>query len=88
VTEAELQMVRISANLEAIRTLLRGLYTGLANTSPNAAQVIREKFAALRTEQQKVTLRGVDPAMSDLVAAEFQEALDDLLTFIESGFKA
>jgi hypothetical protein len=85
-TESELEILRIKVGMEAIRVLLRGLYTGLANSSPTAAQGFREKFSALRKNHGEIALEGVAPEYSDLMAGEYQEALDDLLTFIESGF--
>jgi len=86
-TESELEILRLKVGMEAMRVLIRMLYTGLAGISPNAPTIIREKFEGLRKEHAKVAIPGIDPAMSDLVAAEYQEALDDLLGFIESGLK-
>ncbi len=68
--------------------LIRKLYTGLAALSPNGAQILRDQFLRLRQEHEKIALPGVSPEYSDLVAAEYQEALDDLLTYIESGFRS
>jgi hypothetical protein len=62
------------------------LYTGLANSSPTAAQAFRDQFARLRQDHSKIALKGMTPEYSDLIAAEHQEALDDILTFIEAGF--
>ena len=86
-TESDLEILRLKAGMEAMRVLIMMLYTGLAGISPNAATIILEKFSALRKEHRKIALQGIDPALSDLVAAEYQEALDDLLSFIESGLK-
>ena len=49
-TPEELELVRIKVRLEAIYVLLRGLYTGLANTSPTAAQAFRDSFQDLRQQ--------------------------------------
>ena len=38
-TEVELEILRLRLRVEVHQELLRGLYTGLANSSPTAAQV-------------------------------------------------
>jgi hypothetical protein len=85
-TEGELQTLRLKARLEVLQVLIRGLYTGLANISPNAAQGWRNRFAELRKEHAKIAIPGVPSEYSDLIAAEYQEALEDSLSNIESGF--
>ena len=80
-------MFELKVQLEVLRNLVRGLYTGLASMSPTAPQALRDKFAALRAEHSKIVLKGIDPAYSDMLSAEYQAALDDTLKFIESGFK-
>lgn len=87
-TQEELEALRIKAQLEALRVLMRMLYTGLANSSSSAAIEARAKFAALRQEHGRVVLSDRSAVESDMVTAEFQEALDDLLTYIESGIKS
>jgi hypothetical protein len=87
VTENDLEILRLKVRIEALQLLIRTLYSGLANTSPTAAQTCREQFARLRQDHGKMALTGTTPEVSDLIAAEYQEALDDLLTFIESGFR-
>ena len=86
-TEAELEILRLKLRLEVHQVLLRGLYSGLANISPDAAQTCRNQFAALRQEHSKIVIRGLPPATSDMVAAEYQEALEDVLSNIEAGFR-
>lgn len=81
----ELDLFRLKVQLEVLRVLLRGLCTGLANSSPSAAEFVRAHFANLRTRHSNLSLHRTDPALSDLFSAEYQEALNDLLSFIESG---
>jgi len=85
-TQDELDLLRIGVKVEAIKVLVRGLDTGLANSSPTAAQACRDQFLALRQDHSKIAIQGIAPEYSDLVAGEYQEALDDLLTYIEAGF--
>lgn len=85
-TKDELDLLRLRLRVETLLLLIRMLYTGLANSSPTAAQAFRDQFARLRQGHSKIALKGMTPEYSDLVAAEYQEALDDILTFIESGF--
>jgi hypothetical protein len=84
-TEDELEMFRLKVRVEALRVLVRGLYTGLANSSPNGGQAVRERFAALRAKHSKVVISGIAPEYSDMLASEYEEALEDLLKYIESG---
>lgn len=86
-TEAELQTLRIIVHLKAMRTLVRGLYLEMASISPDGPCRYREKFIALRARPQKLALTGIDPALSDMAAAEYQRALDELLSYIEAGFR-
>ena len=86
-TPEELETFRLKAQLEVLRVLVRGLYTGLANQSESSAASLREKFAELREQHGNVVLKGLAPALSDLFSAEYQEALEDLLVYIESGIK-
>lgn len=65
---------------------MRGLYLEMARISPNGPRRYREKFTALRARQQKIALTGIDPALADMADAEYQRALDELLSYIESGF--
>lgn len=86
--EMDLEILRLKAQLEAVRVLLRGVYTLLANSSSAAARGFRDQFEKLQQEHQKIALQKVDPAISDLMAAEYQEALSDLISFIQEGFHA
>lgn len=86
-TEAELEAVRLKLRIEVHLVLIRMIYSGLANISPAAAQALREKFESLRQDHEKIALRGIPPAYSDLLSAEYQEALGDALSFIEEGMK-
>ena len=86
-TEAELEIFRLKIRLEVHQVLLRGLYTAPANSSPNGPQAYRDRFAALRKEHGKIAIPGLAPEYSDLISAEYQEALDDTLSDIESGFR-
>ena len=86
-TEVELKILRLRLRQEVHQELLRGLYTGLANSSPTAAQAFRDRFADLRRNRSGIAIRGLPPAMSDMVAAEYQEALEDALSHIEAGFR-
>jgi hypothetical protein len=52
-TEVELEILRLRLRVEVHQELLRGLYTGLANSSPTAAQVFRDQFAILHQERFK-----------------------------------
>ncbi len=84
-TPQTLEIVRLKAQIHALQVLVRTLFVGLGMQSPTAAAGVRQHFEALRAQHAQITLDHVDPAESDMVAAEFQEAIDDLLRFIEQG---
>ena len=78
-------MMRLKLQIEALQLLLVMLYSGVANTSPDGPRLLREKFAKLRQDHLKIALKGAPPAVSDMAAGEYQEALDDLLKRIENS---
>jgi hypothetical protein len=84
--EQELSAIRQGAKIEALATLVRAIYTAQARSSPSNALALREAFAHLRQEHGKVVLKNLHPATSDMLAAEYQTAMEDLLSYIESGF--
>jgi hypothetical protein len=86
-TESELELLRLKLKIEAIVVLVRALYIGLANSSPTVTQAFRVNFSSLRESHSQVAIPGIPPEFSDLVAGEYQEALDDFLKLIESGFR-
>lgn len=86
-TEAELEILRLRLRVEIHQMLLRGLYTGLANIGPTAAQMCRDQFAALRRDHAKIVIPGLLPGWSDMIAGEHQEILEDVLSNIEAGFR-
>ena len=86
-TEIDLEILRLRLRMEVHQVLLRGLYSGLANIFPSAAKMCRDQFATLRREHSKTAIRGLPPASSDLISAEYQEALEDVLSNIEAGLR-
>jgi hypothetical protein len=87
-TTGELEILRLKLSLEVHRVLLRGLYIAAANSIPGGAQACRDRFAALRKEHAKIVIPGIPPEYSDMVTAEYQEALEDALSSIEAGFRS
>ncbi len=87
-TEAELEILRLKLRIEVLQTMVRGLYTGLANMSPGGGRAYRDRFAALRQDHSKIALPGVPAEYSDMMAAEYQEILADVIQDIESGFRS
>jgi hypothetical protein len=86
-TEIKLEILRLKLKIEVHHVLLRGLYTGLANSSPTGPQAYRDRFADLRREHSKIAIPGIPPEYSDMISAEYQEALEDTLSSIETGFR-
>lgn len=86
-TEGELEILRLKLRLDVHQVLLRCLYTALANSVPGGAQAYRDRFSALREEHSKIAIPRIPPEYSDMVSAEYQEALEDTLSHIEAGFR-
>lgn len=86
-TEAELEILRPKLRIEVLQMMVRALYSGLANTFPGYAKGVREKFSDLQQNHSKIALLGVLPEYSDMVSAEYQEILADVILDIESGFR-
>ena len=84
-TPDELEVFRLKVRIVACELVLRAFYTALASTSPNAPQVMLGKFQELRKKHSTLAMKGYPPEVSDLMAAEYQDALDDLLNRLESG---
>jgi len=84
-TESDLQTLRIIVSITAIRTLLRECFAEIAATSLDRGSRYREIFARLRSNSQPLALNGIDPALQDLATNEYQDALDELLSYIEAG---
>jgi hypothetical protein len=87
-TEADLDLLRLKFKVEVQHVLIKALYISLARTAPNGRKMLEDQFAMLRQVHSQVAPKGLDPAYSDLVAAEYQEALDDTLLDIETALKA
>jgi len=87
VTESDLQTLRIIVSITAIRTLLRECLADMAASSPARGYRYREIFAKLRVTPQTLALNGIDPGLQDLATNEYQEALDELLSYVEAGLR-
>ena len=79
-TKEELQIIRLSAQLVALETLFIATSRALQRGFPAYAQSLRE-IGRQRTDEyrQGIAFRDLSPEKSDLVAAELQEAFEDLL---------
>lgn len=85
-TESDLQTLRLIVSITAMRTLLRECLVEFAGASPDRASRCREIFARLRSKP--LALRGIDPTLLDLAENEYQEALEELLSYVESGLRS
>jgi len=78
-TPEELSIFRLQAKIEATQIVLVSLVRGLFEQRPN--ELAAWKKASVEFAATKV-VAGVDPAISDLLSAERQEALEDLLSLL------
>jgi hypothetical protein len=84
-TPEELEIFRLKVQLEALRVIVRALFLTIAKSSTTGPQILQDRFDDLRREHGKIMIPGLRPGYSDMLSAEYQEALKDLLSFIESG---
>ena len=81
-TEKELEIVRLKAKILALETVLSTLFSALGRTFPSFSQSFRETGNAMKEEYSMLAVKGYPPELSDLLAGEYQEALDELLKFL------
>ena len=74
-TPDELKFTRLEMRVRALQVLLQSVVRGLAQGQPQALQAWKK--SALEIAARK-TIPGIHPAESDMLVAEFQEALRDL----------
>jgi hypothetical protein len=72
--------IKLLARLTAAETLIQHLLFMVASTKPDPVAELKAYRERLLAEYSKVTMRGFDPASSDLLAQELTEALDNLLS--------
>ena len=84
-TEQELEIVRAKLKTEALTVIFLGVCNALARSFPSFGPSLLSTVKAKQIEYQKVVMKDVSPAISDLMAAEFQEAFDDLVKQIEKS---
>jgi hypothetical protein len=86
-TEDELEVLRLKVRIVVLESLVHALCTVLARTLPGARQAMLDQFQLFRQKQSQVVLPGFPPEISDMVAGEYQEALDDVLKAAEKYFE-
>lgn len=84
-TPEELEIVRFKVKILALETVLDSFCNAVASSSPTAPAALRMKFQDFRKKHSKIVLPGYSAEYSDLLAGEYQEALDDILTKLENG---
>ena len=85
-TEQELEIVRLKMKIEALSLIFLGVCNALGRTSPAFLPSLLQTAKEKQTEYQSIALKGVSPEVSDLMAAEFQEAFSDLISLMEQSF--
>ena len=85
-TEQELEIVRLKMKIEALSVIFFGVCNALGRTSPAFLPSLLKTAKEKQLEYQVVALKGVSPELSDLIAGEFQEAFNDLISQMENSF--
>lgn len=83
-TEQELIVFRLKAQIYAYEMVLEAALSSLERASPIALAEFQEKANLQREHIQRIYLQNVDPAYSDLATAEFQQAFESVLSLINS----
>ncbi len=86
-TEKELEIVRLKMKIEALSVILFGVCSALGRTFPSFLPSLLQSAKEKQIEYQAVTLKGIPPELSDLMAGEFQDAFSDLVSFMEKSVK-
>jgi hypothetical protein len=82
-TEQELEIVRAKMKTEALTVLFLGVCSALARAFPTLGPSLLLTAKEKQIEYQQMVLKGLSPAMSDLMAGEYQEAFEDLISLME-----
>lgn len=83
-TKEELETMRLQFKIEALTVCLSTLLRALSQASPVFAESFLHSAKKTQNEYLKIVLRQHEASTSDMVAAEFQDAFDDLIKFLES----
>lgn len=81
-TEHEMAMLRLNIRI-TVRDVALEKLVGLAKSLPNGAQFLHGWASQVQSQAALQTIPGLDASMSDLLVAEYQEALKEL--FDEMG---
>ena len=82
-TPEELHIVKTNAQILATQALLIGITKMLARSSRDEKQFLREMATTMRENFSLMTVPGLKPGYSDLLAGELQSAVDDLIQLFE-----
>jgi hypothetical protein len=81
----ELNAFRDRATLVALKVMLRTLCTVIAAQSPEQAKALRSTFVGLRKTHASLVLKELGAVGSDMVTSEYQNLMEELLSFVEKG---
>ncbi len=82
-TKEHLLILQLNASVEALNTVVAILFAALGHVSPATAQSLRTILAHRAAQHQTLVLKDSDPSYSDMVTAEYQEALRSLIERID-----
>ena len=86
-TEQELEIVKLKMKIEALSLVFFGVCNALGRAYPAFVPSLLSTVKEKQIEYQSIALKGISPEISDLMAAEFQEAFDDLISLMELTLK-
>jgi hypothetical protein len=81
----ELSIFRDRVNILSIKVVLRTLCAVVVHQSDNNLFNLHHAFGELRKTHERLVVQGLNAASSDMLAAEYQSVMEDLLVFIENG---
>lgn len=86
-TKKELETMRLKFKIEALTVCLSTLLRALSQSSTVFAESFLHSAKKTQNEYLKIVLPRHGASTSDMVAAEFQDAFDDLIKFLESEIR-
>jgi hypothetical protein len=85
ISPQELRTFRDRVDILSVKVLLRTLFTVVAHQSENNLQNLHSAFSELRKTHERLVIKGIDAATSDMIAAEYQSVMENMLVFLENG---
>jgi hypothetical protein len=82
-TEHELEILQLKLKIHSLKTVMAWMLDCYAIASPESKRDVLAALQGMRNTSYQVSPKLQTPAESDLVAGEFQDAMEETLGFFE-----